>query len=419
MMGDGKGGLRLLMIDDDPAFCRLVSRVAKPQGFEVITTHEPDIFKKFVQSSAPTVIVMDLQMPGTDGIELLRDLALLRCTAPIVLASGLDLRTLDAALRLGTERGLTMDGVLQKPVPLQDLKDLLARHKPADSALLAGDLGQAIATDQLFLEYQPKIDGPLGRITGVEALVRWLHPSLGVIRPDQFIALAEETDLIDPLTEWVFSTAAKQAAAWQQQGLALDVAINVSANNLWDIRLPDRLARHCEEFGIYPASLTLELTETSAMRNAVQMMDVLTRLRVKGFKLSIDDFGTGYSSLIQLRKMPFSELKIDLSFVMHMMRDKDCRIIVEVIIDLARKLGLTSVAEGVESELIWNTLLGLGCDRGQGYYLGRPMAADRITSTYVAAAIAGDDDIAATVANPPGAPGASHHRTRDAGRGSD
>jgi EAL domain-containing protein (putative c-di-GMP-specific phosphodiesterase class I)/ActR/RegA family two-component response regulator len=386
------------MIDDDPAFCRLVKRVAEPHGFDVITTDDPSIFKNSIKSSMPTVIVMDLQIPGTDGIELLRDLAVVRCTASIVLASGLDLRTLDAALRLGSERGLKMDGVLQKPVRLQDLKDLLAKHKPTDSTLLADDLSQAIAGDQLFLEYQPKIDGSLGRIAGVEALVRWLHPSRGVIRPDQFIALAEETDLIEPLTEWVFSTAAKQAASWQQKGLALDVAINVSAKNLRDLRLPDRLARHCQEFGIAPETLTIELTETSAMRDAVQMMDVLTRLRVKGFKLSIDDFGTGYSSLIQLRKMPFSELKVDISFVMHTLRDKDCRVIVEVIIDLARKLGLTSVAEGVETEEIWNTLLGLGCDRGQGYYLGRPMSADRIVSTYMTSATVGKDFVAANVA---------------------
>jgi CheY-like chemotaxis protein len=170
------GALRLLLIDDDPAFCRLVKRVAEPHGFEVITTGDPEKFKRTAQSWNPTLIVMDLQMPGTDGIELLRDLAGDKCGAPIVLSSGLDLRTLDAAQRLGAERGLKMDGVLQKPVPLEQLNDLIARHKPVDSALLTRDLGEAIGSDQLFLEYQPKIDSRLGRITGVEALVRWLHP---------------------------------------------------------------------------------------------------------------------------------------------------------------------------------------------------------------------------------------------------
>src|SRR5579862_6839507 len=394
-MSDSTLRPRLLVIDDDLAFCRLVKRVADLHDFEVIMTDDPEKFKQTAQSWNPTLIITDLQMPGKDGIELLRDLALNKCTARIVVTSGLDRRTLESALRLGAERGLKMDGVLQKPASLAQLNDLMARQKPADGALLAGDLGRAIAADQLFLEYQPTISGRLGRITGVEALVRWLHPSRGVVSPDQFIPLAEESDLIDPLTNWVFATAAKQAAAWRHHGLSLNVAINISALNLRDIRLPDRLARQCEEFGISPDTLTLELTETSAMRDAAHMMDVLTRLRIKGFKLSIDDFGTGYSSLIQLRKMPFSELKIDLSFVMQMLTDKDCGVIVEVIVDLADKLGLDCVAEGVESEQIWNALLALGCDRGQGYHLGRPMAADHIRLA-VSAGIAGNHDKAAS-----------------------
>jgi EAL domain-containing protein (putative c-di-GMP-specific phosphodiesterase class I)/ActR/RegA family two-component response regulator len=380
------------MIDDDLGFCRLIKRVAETHGFDVVTTDDPENFRRTAQSWKPTLVVMDLQMPGTDGIELLRDLALSRCGAEIVIASGLDLRTLDAAKNLGTERGLKIHAILHKPVPLKDLEDLLARQKPADSALLARDLGHAIATGQLFLEYQPKISTRLGQISGVEALVRWQHPDLGLVRPDLFISLAEESDLIDPLTDWVFSTAAQQAAAWQRQGLALDVAVNISAKNLRDIRLPDRLVSRCVEIGIQPDKLTLELTETSAMRDPVHMMDVLTRLRVKGFKLSIDDFGTGYSSLIQLKKMPFSELKVDLSFVTRMLHDKDCQIIVEAIVDLARKLGLESVAEGVESEPIWAALIGLGCDRGQGYYLGRPMTADRIAPMFVPVPVPAQDE---------------------------
>jgi EAL domain-containing protein (putative c-di-GMP-specific phosphodiesterase class I) len=396
-MTDTTLGLRLLMIDDDPAFCRLVKRVAEPHGFEAITTDSPKNFERTARSWSPTLIVMDLQMPGRDGIELLRDLALNKCTAPIVVTSGLDRRTLDAALRLGAERGLKMDAVLQKPASFDDLNNLMRRHKPADSAVLLADLADAIAGDQLFLEYQPKIHDRCGRITGVEALVRWHHPSLGLIRPAQFVPLAEESDLIDPLTDWVFASATKQAAAWHQQGFTPEVAINISARNLRDIELPDRLARLCERSGIKPVGVTLELTETSAMSDAIQMMDVLTRLRVKGFKLSIDDFGTGYSSLVQLRKMPFSEIKIDISFVLHMLEDKDCQVIVEAIIDLARKLGLESVAEGVESEPIWNALRALGCDCGQGYYLGRPMAADRIASACAAAEIAHSGYVAAPV----------------------
>jgi EAL domain-containing protein (putative c-di-GMP-specific phosphodiesterase class I) len=162
-------------------------------------------------------------------------------------------------------------------------------------------------------------------MTGVEALVRWRHPVLGVIQPDQFIPLAEENELIHRLTDWVVMTAAKQMAAWQVDNPnALGIAVNISAKNVQDLDLAGSIAQILPDAGIDCASMTLELTETGAMREALQMMDVLTRLRLKGFKLSIDDFGTGFSSLVQLQKMPFSEVKIDRSFVMQMMNNEGC-----------------------------------------------------------------------------------------------
>src|SRR5580658_10483365 len=276
---------RLLMIDDDKAFCRLVTRVAEPNGFEVVATDDPETFADAARSWNPAVILLDLQMPRTDGIELLRVLSASNCTAQVVMISGMDSRTLDSAVRLGTDRGLRMAGTLHKPVAVQDLRDLLVGLKPVESVLTAHDLGDAIAANQLFLEYQPKVDCRRGQVTGVEALVRWRHPRFGLIRPDQFIPLAEETGLIDPLTDWVVATAVEQCAAWQGAGLLLDVAINVSAKNLHDIHLPDRLAEQCQQFGINRSSLAPEPTETSAMSDAVQMMDVLTRLRIKDFKL--------------------------------------------------------------------------------------------------------------------------------------
>jgi EAL domain-containing protein (putative c-di-GMP-specific phosphodiesterase class I) len=322
---------------------------------------------------------MDLQMPGVDGIELLRDLAADRSSAQVILTSGVDGKVLESALQLGRERGLSMAGMLEKPIRLETLRELLGTVKPIAQSLLATDLAEAIAADQLFLEYQPKLDCRLGRISGVEALVRWRHPSLGIVRPDQFIALAEETDLIHRLTDWVVASAARQAAAWRHENLALGIAVNISAKDLENLDLPERLHRHCEQVAVDPALMTLELTESNAMREPVQMRDVLTRLRLKGFELSIDDFGTGYSSLVQLQRMPFSEIKIDRSFVAQMMDNTGCRVIVEIIIDLARKLGLTSVAEGVEGEAALESLTAMGCDIAQGYYLSRPLAADGLS----------------------------------------
>jgi EAL domain-containing protein (putative c-di-GMP-specific phosphodiesterase class I)/ActR/RegA family two-component response regulator len=377
-MADNLFGNRLLVVDDEPSIGRLVKRVAESVGFEVVATEDPVVFARTARQWHPTVIMLDLSIPGTDGIQLLRGLAADKCAAHIVLISGADGKVLEAAQQLGRERGLNMGKLLQKPTRIETLRELLREFKPVPKSLLAADLAAAIAAGQLFLEYQPKLDCRLGRITAVEALVRWRHPSHGVVRPDQFVAVAEESDLIHRLTDWVVATAAKQAAAWQVDNLDLQVAVNISAKDIEDIELPERLHQHCLNAGVDPALMMLELTETGAMREAVQMMDVLTRLRLKGFRLSIDDFGVGYSSLVQLQKMPFSEVKVDSSFVMKMMSNDGCKVIVEIIIDLARKLGLKSVAEGVEEEAALKSLFDMGCDMAQGYYLSRPIAADRI-----------------------------------------
>ena len=371
-------GHRLLVVDDEAAIGRIVKRVAESVGFEVIATEDPAVFARTARQWHPTVVFLDLNIPGTDGIQLLRGLAADKCSAHVLLMSGADGKILEAAQQLGRERGLKMDGVVPKPIRLEGLRDLLMAFKPIPRTLLAAELAKGIAADQLFLEYQPKLDCRSGRITAVEALVRWHHPGLGVVPPDQFIALAEESELIHRLTNWVVATATRQAAVWRTAGLNLDVAVNISAKDVADLELPDRLHRHCEEAGIAPHSIILELTETGAMREAIQMMDVLTRLRLKGFRLSIDDFGTGYSSLVQLQRMPFSEVKIDRSFVSRMTGNDSCRVIAEIIIDLARKLGLQCVAEGVEDEAALRTLTAMGCDLAQGYYLSRPLAADQI-----------------------------------------
>jgi EAL domain-containing protein (putative c-di-GMP-specific phosphodiesterase class I) len=368
---------RLLVIDSEPALGRLVKTAAEAAGFEVFFTKKPSVFSETSRDWRPTVLLLDLGMPGTDGIQLLRGLAEDKCAAHVILMSGADSKILEAAMQLGRDRGLMMSGVLEKPVRPEMLRKFLACLK-ATKALLSDDLADAIAAHQLFLEYQLKLDCRLGRVTSVEALVRWMHPSLGVLHPDQFVPLAEETDLIHSLTDWVVLTAAKQLAAWHMDNPTLEIAVNIAAKNAEDLGLPDRLYRLCRAAGINCASITLELTETGAMREAVQMMDVLTRLRLKGFKLSIDDFGTGFSSLVQLQKLPLSEIKIDRSFVMQMMKNDSCKAIVEIVIDLARRLGLRSVAEGVEDEAALHALMKLGCDVAQGFHLARPVAADRI-----------------------------------------
>jgi len=238
---------------------------------------------------------------------------------------------------------------------------------------LAADLRQAIEGDQLLLYFQPKIDIKTGRICGVESLARWNHPQRGAVPPDEFIRLAEHTGLIRPLTYRVLEIAARQARAWLDIGLSIPIAVNLSARNLCDTRLLDKIKDLITTWGIESGQLELEITETAIMEDPAGALDILTRLSDMGIALSIDDFGTGYSSLSYLMKLPVDSIKIDKSFVIDMLSNNDSVVIVRSTIVLAHDLGLQVVAEGVESEAIWQHLTALGCDVAQGYHIGRPM----------------------------------------------
>jgi EAL domain-containing protein (putative c-di-GMP-specific phosphodiesterase class I) len=369
---------RLLMIDDESGFRNYVRRVGEASGFETFVTGDARVFKEHVRSWHPSVIMMDLQMPGADGIELLRDLVDARSSARVLIASGVDSKILDAAERLAGEHGLAIAGALQKPFRASVLREMLESLREIDQPLLADALAHAIRTDNLLIEYQPKLDCKSGQIYQFEALVRWQHPTRGIIPPDQFIPLAEDAGLIHDLTEWVIRAAIGQVAAWRNQGVQIEIAVNLSALDLQNIKLPDFIAGLCEAEGVATDCVTLEVTESAAMGAPAQTMDVLTRLRLKGFQLSIDDFGTGYSSLVQLRKMPFSELKIDKSFAIPMNRNPDCHAIVEAVVGLGQKLGLSIVVEGVETADVLESVREMGVDAAQGFFISRPAPADRI-----------------------------------------
>ena len=241
---------------------------------------------------------------------------------------------------------------------------------------LNGELRRAIDEDHLVLYYQPKVSANDGTIVGAEALVRWQHALFGMIPPDDFIALAEHSGLIKPLTRWVLNEAMRQAAEWRRNGLPLPVAVNVSARNLLEKGMPDEVARLLESHGLPPEFLVCEITESVIMEDRRRSLEAITELVHMGVTIAIDDFGTGYSSLAYLRQLPAAEIKIDKSFVMRMDRDKDDAVIVGSTIQMAHSLGLKVVAEGVESERIWCELQALGCDYGQGYYFSRPVPAD-------------------------------------------
>ncbi|HEY0412615.1 MAG TPA: EAL domain-containing protein [Allosphingosinicella sp.] len=242
---------------------------------------------------------------------------------------------------------------------------------------LAG-LEEAAATGQLYLMYQPKLDLRSGAITGVEALARWQHPRRGEIRPVDFIPAVERGGLIDWFSEWALTSAARQWAEWRAGGLDLELAVNISALNLRHVCFPDVVATICAAEGVPHDRLMLELTE-GATQEATRLMDTVTRFRLKGIGISLDDFGTGYGSLVQLRSLPFTELKIDRSFVADLLVSTESRAITRGLIAMAHEIGLIVTAEGVEDQDTLTALQAFGCDKAQGFTIARPMTGDRLT----------------------------------------
>ncbi|MBI3994452.1 MAG: EAL domain-containing protein [Nitrospirae bacterium] len=252
------------------------------------------------------------------------------------------------------------------------------KHSPQRLALM-GELHDAIEHEELVLFYQPKVSLKTRQTIGVEALVRWKHPSRGMIPPDQFILPAEQTGLIHPMTRWITAEGMRQCKVWHEAGTALTVSVNLSARNLLDPKLPGQVAEQLKSAGVAPDWMTFEITESAVMADPAHALDVLMRLHEMGIRFSIDDFGTGYSSLAYLKKLPVDSIKIDKSFVINMVGNQNDEVIVRSTIDLAHNLGLKVVAEGVENQDIWDRLASLGCDEAQGYHMARPLPTDELT----------------------------------------
>jgi diguanylate cyclase (GGDEF)-like protein len=243
---------------------------------------------------------------------------------------------------------------------------------------LAGELRRAIENEELVLHFQPKASLETGRIVGVEALARWQHPERGFIPPNEFVPVAERTGLIKPMSRYVLGQALRQCAEWNAAGLDLQVAVNLTIPDLLDLELPDRIAALLEETRVRPSQLELEITESTILADPFRVRQVLNRLNEMGLRLAIDDFGTGYSSLAYLKRLPVQTIKIDRSFVTEMCTDASDATIVRSTIELGRNLGLEIVAEGIETQEVWDSLRALGCTLAQGYLIGKPMPADEL-----------------------------------------
>jgi len=377
---------RLLIIDDEAAVGQSLVLMAESVGFEAKATVVIDQFMRELLYWQPTHLAIDLMMPGVDGVEVIRQLAERGCRLPIMIFSGMDSRVLASAQRAATERGLKIVGALQKPFSNSSLRQLLARvggfapkeKLPVRHVQAAeDDLRRALRLREFEVYYQPKIDCLTGIVTGFEALVRWRHPKAGLVMPDAFIVLAERYGLIHELTEEVL----RQSFAWiakSDPDLGWSLSVNLSPQSLTNRKLVDSLSELCSDHGLDPQRVILEVTETGAMDRPTEALDLLTRLRLRGFQIAIDDFGRGYSSMVQLVRMPFTELKIDRAFAMAATRTAESEAVLKSAVDLGHSLGLKVVAEGVDDDVTLRYLRDIGCDLAQGFLIAEAMTGDEV-----------------------------------------
>ncbi|MGA7990636.1 MAG: EAL domain-containing response regulator [Thermoanaerobaculia bacterium] len=388
MAGDGGSGrpLVVLVVDDDDAVARFVASALWRMGIPDVRIARDgnEALKADVGAgSGIGLIVTDLQMPELDGIAFLRHLAERGYRGAVLLMSGADDRLLKAVEGLARSLDLNVLGVLGKPLQLADLAKAIGRvrapkagREAAEVEVSVDELRAALEGDQIEAYFQPQADAKTRRIVGAEALARWRHPVKGLVMPATFIALAEESGLIDQVLDRVLTHAMHCSGEWRRAGADVRLSVNVSFRNLQRLTLPDELERLAKSEEIPLAGLTVEVTESSVAQKLAASLEILTRLRLREIGLSIDDFGTGFATMDHLKQFPFTELKIDKGFTRAAADDRTARTIVESSVFLARRLGMTTVAEGVETSDHWDLVTRLGVDVVQGWALAQPMAKD-------------------------------------------
>jgi EAL domain-containing protein (putative c-di-GMP-specific phosphodiesterase class I)/ActR/RegA family two-component response regulator len=372
---------RLLAVDDEAVQRTILARAAARLGFVADTAATLEEAIARVATTRYDVVVLDLDLHGHDGIELLRSLRHSGAAPSVVFVSGFDQRVRLAAARLAGAIGLPVAGTLGKPLRLDRLASLLGSlPAQAGAAAAAPDaeidpalLAAAIDRGEIHCLFQPKVALTGRRLIGVETLARWNSPVLGPVSPTRFIPAAERAGLIDRLTWCVLREALAAFPAWRAGSPDLTLAVNVSPLSLTDLALPERISDLLAEAGVPAGSLVLEVTEGAVLADYVRAADILTRLRIRGVKLSVDDFGTGHSSLLSLLRLPFSEVKIDQSFVRTCQDDPEARKIIRAVVSMAREMDLQLVAEGIETETVADMVERLGCAVGQGYLFAPPL----------------------------------------------
>ena len=379
--------LRVLLVDDDEFVLDFVEDMLSELGIDRLTRAlDGNEALALIDSTAelPQLLICDLNMPGMDGIEFFRHLAERCFEGGVILSSGSDMNLLKSVELLLKAHGLHFLGALQKPIEQAALLAVLMRFANAEPKYYGYSSMQMLSPEEIRagLEtgcvegfFQPKVAIADRRVVGAEFLARWRHPERGLIPPVAFITVAEEYGLIDSLTMEVFRQAMGRLGEWTRQGHDLKVSVNVSMDNLDRLDLPEEFANIARQAGVETGRVMLEMTESRLMHNLATCLEIITRLRLKGFGLSVDDFGTGYSSMEKLKLLPFTELKVDRAFVFGAAGDASAHRILELSVQIGKALGMRIVAEGAETWEDWDLAAAAGCDEVQGYVIAKPMPA--------------------------------------------
>jgi len=373
----------VLIIDDSPVQRAHAVSVCRTLGIGIVHTASNGSEAIALLSTLavlPELLILDLEMPTMDGSQFLERLHAQSIDIQVLICSSREMTLLNLVSDMGSVLGLRV-AALQKPLSPEGVRRELQKspsvpkRQPSGELmnLTAADLGAALERGEIHCHYQPKVDMRTAIVRGVEVLARWRHPTLGMVSPSEFIPLAEQSGDILNVTLRIVKDAMSQSAAWMAHGLHLSVALNLTPSLLSRPSLLDEILALQESYALPPDKIVFELTESSLVSGSGVALGAMARMRLKGFGLSIDDYGTGFSSMQQLTRIPFTELKIDRSFVHQSHERENRRVILSSALEMAGRLGVTSVAEGVETMDDWRLLQDLGCDVAQGYLIAQPM----------------------------------------------
>lgn len=382
--------LRVLVVEDDAFQRRFAAGLlrALPVAQVIEAASGREALERIAASPPIDVMLVDLRMPDMDGVEFIRAIGVDRLGASVIIVSNVDAAMLSAVETMARGHAVNILGTVAKPLTPRRLRNLLALHgrtarggagdsepvwRPAAAELVA-----ALDSGALTVHYQPEVELENLQVVALEALVRWEHPSGGLLLPGVFLDLAENQGLMQRLTAFVLEHALGHLREWKQHGIQTRVSINLAASVLDRPGAADEIHRQVLQGHAHTSEVCLEVTEHSAATDNIVVVENLLRLRLKGFGLALDDYGTGYATMQQLNRLPLTQLKVDRQFVTDAADRPKQRTLLQSSMELAARLGLQSVAEGVERDAEWELLRGLGCNVAQGHLIAHPMPADAV-----------------------------------------